>query len=109
MTYHRFHKLALLMVFATAFSSIAPTTAWASPGERPVCPGPAAQGFVRCHAWILRPQATASPTGLSPQVIKSAYGFSTSSTAGAGKTIRTHGVTGGAIDGSKGGRSAPDQ
>src|SRR6266542_1871343 len=31
--------------------------------------------------------ATTSPTGLSPATIKSAYGFSTSATAGAGKTI----------------------
>jgi len=35
----------------------------------------------------VRPQASTSPTGLSPAVIKSAYSFSTSSTAGAGKTI----------------------
>jgi subtilase family serine protease len=35
----------------------------------------------------LKPLATTSPTGLSPATIKSVYGFSTSSTAGAGKTI----------------------
>jgi subtilase family serine protease len=31
--------------------------------------------------------ASASPTGLSPSTIKSVYNFSTSMTAGAGKTI----------------------
>jgi subtilase family serine protease len=34
-----------------------------------------------------QPNVSASPTGLSPATIKSVYGFSTSSTAGAGKTI----------------------
>jgi subtilase family serine protease len=35
----------------------------------------------------IKPAVTSSPTGLSPAQIKSAYGFSSSSTAGAGKTI----------------------
>ena len=35
----------------------------------------------------VRPNATAGPTGLSPAQIDSAYGFSTSLTAGTGKTI----------------------
>ena len=39
------------------------------------------------HPLRVRPNASSSPTGLSPATIKSAYGFSTSSTAGAGKTI----------------------
>jgi subtilase family serine protease len=39
------------------------------------------------HPLHVRPGATTSPTGLSPATIKSAYGFSTSLTAGAGKTI----------------------
>ena len=39
-----------------------------------------------CHAWA-SPDATSSPTGLSPATMKAAYGFSTSLTAGAGKTI----------------------
>jgi subtilase family serine protease len=36
---------------------------------------------------IGRPDATIAPTGLSPAQIKAAYSFSTSNTAGAGKTI----------------------
>ena len=39
------------------------------------------------HPLHVRPNATSSPTGLSPATIKSAYSFSTSMTAGAGTTI----------------------
>src|SRR4051794_20896780 len=51
-----------------------------------VCPGPANPGTARCHA-VVKPQASTAPTGLSPAQIKSAYNFTTSATAGAGKTI----------------------
>src|SRR6266702_5826893 len=56
-----------------------------------VCPG-AVVGFARCHALVTvdargNPYASTSPTGLSPATIKSVYGFLTSGTAGAGKTI----------------------
>src|SRR5438067_8916591 len=56
-----------------------------------VCPAPAF-GAAHCHALVVtdahgNPQAQASPYGLSPATIKSAYGFTTSSTAGVGKTI----------------------
>ncbi len=83
----RFNGLALALAFTMALSALAPTsTAWAQ-GAQPVCPGPVAAGFTHCHAWILRPQASTSPTGLSPATIKSVYSFSSSSTVGAGKTI----------------------
>jgi subtilase family serine protease len=36
---------------------------------------------------MIRPNASAAPTGLSPATIKNVYGFTTSSTAGAGSTI----------------------
>src|SRR5882724_12031226 len=39
------------------------------------------------HPIRVRPNASSSPQGLSPATIKSAYSFSTSATAGAGKTI----------------------
>ncbi len=51
-----------------------------------VCPGPADPDSARCHA-VARPNASTSPTGLSPAQIKAAYNFSTSLTAGAGTTI----------------------
>lgn len=58
---------------------------------RAVCPGPPA-GYAHCHELVVtdrhgNPLASTSPTGLSPATIKSAYDFSTSSTAGAGQTI----------------------
>lgn len=54
-------------------------------GAKPVC-GLAPIGDVRCIAWA-RPNASKSPVGLTPAVMKAAYGFSTSATAGTGKTI----------------------
>jgi len=59
-------------------------------GPVKVC-GPADPDAARCHAQLapgrLGDLAQAAPFGLSPAQIKSAYGFSTSATAGAGKTI----------------------
>src|SRR5262249_48784613 len=61
------------------------------PAAVPVCPGPAAPDTARCHARVQPTRAghyaPLSPTGLAPATIRSAYGFSTSSTAGAGQTI----------------------
>jgi subtilase family serine protease len=56
-----------------------------------VCPG-SPIGTASCHALVVadsagNPNATTSPTGLSPQTIKSVYNFTTSLTAGAGTTI----------------------
>src|SRR6266516_2168706 len=56
-----------------------------------VCPG-SPIGTASCHALVVsdgvgNPNATSSPTGLSPATIKSAYNYSTSTTAGTGKTI----------------------
>ena len=58
----------LLLALPMAVSA-APASDWAHPHFR------------------VRPAVTTSPTGLSPTAIKAAYGFSTSATAGAGKTI----------------------
>jgi subtilase family serine protease len=56
-----------------------------------VCPG-SPIGTASCHALVLtdgvgNPNASKSPTGLSPATIESVYGFSASPTAGAGRTI----------------------
>jgi subtilase family serine protease len=56
-----------------------------------VCPGPP-NDSARCHVEVVtdahgNPDAKGSPTGLSPATIKSVYNFTTSSTAGSGKTI----------------------
>lgn len=82
------HLIASVMIAVLLFVSPLSAMAAASTDHgQPVCPGPAAADSARCHAWILRPQASTSPTGLSPATIEAVYGFSTSSTAGAGKTI----------------------
>jgi subtilase family serine protease len=52
--------------------------------------GPA--GAVSCHSWVVtdakgKPDASTSPTGLSPAQIKGTYNYTTSATAGTGKTI----------------------
>ncbi len=88
MPYRRTKGLALFVALVLAMSALAPatTTASASNGQT-VCPGPASAHFTRCYAHLLQPQATTSPTGLGPRRIKSVYGFPTSLTAGAGKTI----------------------
>ncbi len=89
----------LLGTAILGFSMLLASTAAAPPPHPgPVSPGPPA----RQYSWVLdlatrqanrvsddRPgrYASTSPTGLSPATIKFVYGFSTSLTAGAGKTI----------------------
>jgi subtilase family serine protease len=77
--------------FAALTMGAAPPAQPAAAASIPVCPGPAGPGSARCHARVVtdgvRPAASTRPTGLSPAMIKSAYNFPTSSTAGAGKTI----------------------
>ncbi len=51
-----------------------------------VCPGPAASGSARCFSRVF-PNASASPTGLTPATIESVYNFPTSLSAGSGTTI----------------------
>src|ERR1041384_1860422 len=77
-------SLALLVVFLIGST----LSAQAAPSDhaKPVCPGPAATGDAHCHAWV-HPNVSSSPYGLSPATIKAVYGFSTSASAGAGKTI----------------------
>ena len=83
-------KFVLLVIVNLLVALVAGNAAAASnplpPGFERVCPGPAGPDTARCHA-IAKPQATTSPTGLSPATIKTAYNFPTSSTAGAGTTI----------------------
>lgn len=79
--------VGIFTIFLLALSNAMPAAAAPALAGQPVCPGPVANGFTRCHAWVLRPNATSAPTGLSPAQIIGAYGFSSSSTAGAGQTI----------------------
>jgi subtilase family serine protease len=86
---------AALVVLSAAPAVAAPghgTPAAGSVANRRVC-GPPAVGAAACHARVtvspdgITPMASSSPTGLSPAMIKSAYNFPSSSTAGAGQTI----------------------
>ncbi|OGN71883.1 MAG: hypothetical protein A2X25_14840 [Chloroflexi bacterium GWB2_49_20] len=92
MSYKRFSALFMVAVLVMSFSYSRPAQAApiSNPGNgngaKPVCPGPAAPGDSHCYAWV-RPNASASPVGLTPAQMKAAYGFSTSNTAGAGMTI----------------------
>ncbi|MFN2629071.1 MAG: hypothetical protein ABR569_10595 [Gaiellaceae bacterium] len=82
-----------VLVAASIFVALGGSTGSAANGNanaRAVCPA-AVDGF-HCHALVVtdargNPDASTSPTGLSPATIKSAYSFSTSTTAGAGKTV----------------------
>ena len=77
-----------LAVLAGAFVALGANS---NANARAVCPGPPAD-YAHCHALVVtdargNPLASRSPTGLSPGTIESAYLFSTSLTAGVGKTI----------------------
>jgi subtilase family serine protease len=87
MLHSPYRYFAVLAGLVLTLASAAPAATVYAAGGKPVCPGPVADGFGRCHAWVLRPQATTGPTGLGPSQIIGAYGFSSSSTAGAGQTI----------------------
>ena len=82
--------LIAVVVFSFSYSQTAQAAPLPNPDNannaKPVCPGPAAPGDSHCHAWV-RPDASKSPVGLTPAQMKAAYGFSNSSTAGAGMTI----------------------
>jgi subtilase family serine protease len=92
-----FAALAVLMLTAVAAWAGATSAQGDPPSQadfglshRPVC-GPEVTGSARCHSDVVdqgkgAPNAT-TPTGLSPQTIKSVYGFPTAMTAGALKTI----------------------
>src|SRR5438552_13731262 len=91
MTFQRVTAV-LVISFLTLFTS-APAAAVELPQAAvthvPACiAGPA--DYARCHARVvtnIKNFATTSPTGISPQTLKAVYGWSTSSTAGAGQTI----------------------
>jgi subtilase family serine protease len=73
----RLVPLAILSLLALALAAPAGAFASADPN-----------GARLAHTYLhVRPNASSSPTGLSPATMKSVYGFSTDSAAGAGKTI----------------------
>jgi subtilase family serine protease len=73
----------LLAVLALAFAA----TAGARP-DRAVCPGPAAEGFARCHAHVIvdshgLPATGVTPAGYGPAQFHGAYGLGTAPPASA--------------------------
>lgn len=66
-------------LLATAAGAAPPAdTPAASNSQRPVCPGPASPGSVRCHAHVVTddkgaPAVSSAPKGLGPTQIQSAY------------------------------------
>ena len=89
-------KRRLAAILATAGAALLGVVAVAQganghANSHAVCPSPPA-GYGHCHAQVVtdrngNPDASRSPTGLSPATIKSVYGFSTLSTAGGGRTV----------------------
>jgi subtilase family serine protease len=85
-----FFRAATLAAVVLLFVS-AGGEAHGRPASMAICPG-SQLGWAHCDARVVTdaagaPSATATPQGLSPAAIASAYGFSTSSSAGAGRTI----------------------
>ena len=84
-------KLSLAFAGALAFAFVAAAVSANSHANyHAVCP--TGEGAARCHADVVtdtrgNPDASVSPTGLSPETIKSVYGFSTDMSAGSGQTI----------------------
>src|SRR5919109_4450699 len=81
---------ALLAVVCLSLIVAGGTGAANGRSSRPVCPG-SPIGTAHCHALVVtdgvgNPNASSSPTGLSPATIKSVYSFPGNLT-GAGKTI----------------------
>ena len=59
--------------------------------SKPVCPGPAASGTVRCHSHVVvdkngNPKASTGPSGYGPAQFQTAYGLP-SGTTGNGQTV----------------------
>ena len=94
-------RLAVCVVLLASAVAVVPAAIAAGPppqaaaglSHRPVC-GPPVPGTAHCHAHVVTrsphdptPAVSASPTGLSPTDIATAYNFPTGSTLGTGKTI----------------------
>jgi len=87
-------KLSAIVACAVGAGSLVAVAAQGANGNanaHAVCPSPPS-GYGHCHVLVAtdangNPDASSAPTGLGPATIKSAYGFTTSSTAGAGRTV----------------------
>src|SRR4051812_26012031 len=93
----KLRRIAMAMLAAGGLVLAGANTVAAAPGGQSavhahrVC-ATGKDGLAGCHSWVVtdakgKPKASSGPTGLSPAKIKTAYGYGTSTTAGAGKTI----------------------
>ena len=78
-------------MFLRPFIATLLLSAAAAAGSKPVCPGPAAFGTVRCHSHVVtdkqgNPHASGGPSGYGPAQFQTAYSLP-SSTSGIGQTI----------------------
>jgi subtilase family serine protease len=69
---------AAALVLASAAQAQPPAGAGKSASHAAVCPGPAAEGFARCHAHVVtdangNPNATTTPSGYGPIDLRTAY------------------------------------
>jgi subtilase family serine protease len=86
-------RLAVAPIVAVALLALSPAVASAAPplqSQRPVCPGPAAVDFARCHAHVVTdahgaPQSASTPKGYGPAQFRGAYGLP--ATAATSQTI----------------------
>jgi subtilase family serine protease len=85
--------LAVAPIVAGALLALPTAAASAAPplqSQRPVCPGPVALDFARCHAHVVTdargaPQAASAPKGYGPAQFRGAYGLP--ATAATSQTI----------------------
>src|SRR3954447_8943998 len=93
----KLRRIAMAMLAAGGLVLAGANTVAAAPGGQSavhahrVC-ATGKDGLAGCPSWVVpdakgKPKASSGPTGLSPAKIKTAYGYGTSTTAGAGKTI----------------------
>jgi subtilase family serine protease len=71
--------VAAALVLVSAAQAQPPAGAGKSASHAAVCPGPAAEGFARCHAQVVtdangNPNATTAPSGYGPTDLRTAYG-----------------------------------
>jgi subtilase family serine protease len=84
----RILKGGIVALLALLLGLLALSAAAAALPERAVCPGPAADGFARCHAHVIvdahgLPATSSTPAGYGPAQFHGAYGLGTAPPASA--------------------------
>jgi subtilase family serine protease len=83
-------EIKLSLALAVVFSWLALSASAMAAPQRPICPGPVAEGDAKCHAHVVTdakgtPRITTAPSGYGPAQLRGAYGLP--SAAPAGQTI----------------------